>query len=99
MIGGSERVTLRVGEERSITLPAYGGASDWSHSVTGMSSAVSVEKLWTSRPYAEDDEERVGPPPARHMVYRLRGSAPGEAVVTFTAKGGDSRRVEVTVTP
>ncbi len=98
MTAGDERVTLRVGEERSVTLPAYGGASDWSHTVSGMASAVTVEKLWTSRPYAEDDEDRAGPPPARHMVYRLRGSAPGEAVVTFTARGGDSRRVDVTVT-
>ncbi len=91
-----ERLDLRIGEERPVGLPALGPDATWSFDVSGMRSAVDVRKLWTSDPYRDEDDEDA-PFAPREMVFMVRGAAPGEATVRFTADGEDARDVEVRV--
>jgi hypothetical protein len=93
-----ESIVLRVGEERAVGLTPSGGAADWTSMVEGMASAVDVRKMWTSRPYQEDEEEPSEVPP-RRMVFVIRAVAPGEASVVFRASGGGQHRVDVRVEP
>ena len=91
-----ESVVLHVGQEHAVRLRPFGGAADWSVDVQGMASAVDVQKMWTSRPYEEDEEDATSAPP-RVMVFMIRGVAPGEATVRFRAVQGDSHEVAVRV--
>jgi hypothetical protein len=93
-----ESITLRVGQDHAVRLDPHGGASDWSAVVEGMASAVDVRKMWTSRPYEEDEEDPPRVPP-RRMVFLIRGVAPGEARVVFRAASGDEHAVGVRVDP
>ena len=93
-----ESVVLRVGEEHAVRLTPHGGAADWSFRVEGMTSAVDVQKMWTSRPY-EEDEEDAGQAPARAMVFIIHAAAAGEATVRFSAAQGDVCVVAVRVEP
>lgn len=93
-----EPMELKVGEEKPVQLPPAPEGSDWSHDVGGMASAVSVQRMWSSDPYPEDyDEDTPGRP--RRMVFMIRGTNPGRAVVRFTLEGGggEDRTVDVTV--
>jgi hypothetical protein len=91
-----ESIVLRIGEEHAVRLAPHGSASDWSFRIEGMTSAVNVQKMWTSRPY-EEDEEDPGPAPARAMVFIIRAAAAGEATVRFSAVQGDVCEVAVRV--
>jgi hypothetical protein len=93
-----ESIVLRVGQEHAVRLMPHGGAADWSSNVEGMTSAVDVRRMWTSRPYEEDEEDSSGAPP-RHMVFIIRAVAPGEATVHFRAVQGDAHEVAVRVEP
>jgi hypothetical protein len=93
-----ESIVLRVGQERAVRLTPHGGAADWSSVVEGMASAVDVRKMWTSRPYQEDEENPSAAPP-RHMVFVIRGVAPGQSTVVFRAAGGHEHRVAVRIEP
>ncbi len=83
-----ESIVLRVGQEHPVRLTPHEGANDWSFDVDGMTSAVDVRKMWTSRPYEEDEEDRVGTVPPRAMVFIIRAVAAGEATVHFRAVQG-----------
>jgi hypothetical protein len=91
-----ESIILRVGQEHAVRLPPHGGAADWSVNVAGMGSAVDVRKMWTSRPYEEDDEDAQATPP-RFMVFIIRGVAGGDAAVHFRSAWGDEYQVDVRV--
>lgn len=91
-----ESIELRVGREKAVRLMPHGGAADWRFDVHGMTSAVDIRKMWTSRPYEEDEEGPASVPP-RVMVFTIRGVAPGEAIVRFRAVQGDTREVAVRV--
>jgi hypothetical protein len=93
-----ESIVLRVGEEHAIKLRPHRGATDWSSTIDGMTSAVDIRKMWTSRPYEEDEEEAPSTPP-RVMVFIIRAVAPGEATVNFRAVQGDVHEVAVRVEP
>jgi hypothetical protein len=101
----TESMELHLGEERAVHLPslrARGGS--WTVEVGGMSSAVSVRKLWAADPYPEDDwneEAERAARPEPDEVFMVRGANPGSATVRFVPSGGDEepRRVEVTVRP
>jgi hypothetical protein len=93
-----ESIVLRVGEERAVGLAPHGGPADWTSTVEGMASAVDVRKMWTSRPYQEDEEDPSEIPP-RRLVFMIRAVAPGEATVVFRAGAGDEHRVNVRVDP
>jgi hypothetical protein len=94
-----ESIVLRVGQEHAVRLTPHGGAADWSFDIDGMTSAVEVRKMWTSRPYEEDDADPPRPAPPRFMVFTIRGVAAGEATVRFRAVQGDSYEVAVRVDP
>lgn len=94
-----ESIVLHVGQERPVRLRPHSGAADWSFDVDGMTSAVDVRKLWTSRPYEEDEDDPASAAPPRVMVFIIRGAAPGEATVRFRAVGGDTYEVAVRVEP
>jgi len=94
-----ESIVLRVGQEHPVRLTPHEGANDWSFDVDGMTSAVDVRKMWTSRPYEEDEEDRVGTVPPRAMVFFIRAVAAGEATVHFRAVQGDLHEVAVRVEP
>jgi hypothetical protein len=94
-----ESIELRVGQEHPVRLAPGAGASEWNFSVEGMSSAVDVQKMWTSRPYEEDDEDKAGPPPPRAMVFVIRAVAPGDATVRFRSGRGETHDVSVHVEP
>ena len=91
-----ESIVLRVGQEHAIKLRPHHGATDWSSSIDGMTSAVDVRKMWTSRPYEEDEDDAPSAPP-RVMVFIIRAVAPGEATVNFRAVQGDVYEVAVRV--
>ena len=91
-------ITLRVGQDHAVRLPPAGGAEDWSADVTGMASAVDVKRMWTSRPYEEDDEDATAVPP-RAMVFVIRAMGPGEATVRFRSGQGDASSVTIRVVP
>jgi len=91
-----ESIVLRIGAEHAVRLPPHGGAADWSFVVEGMTSAVRVQKMWTSRPY-EEDEEDSGPAPPRAMVFIIHAVAAGEATVRFNSVQGDVCQVAVRV--
>jgi len=93
-----ESIILRVGQEHAVRLPPNGGAADWSVSVAGMASAVDVRKMWTSRPYEEDEEDAQAAPP-RFMVFVIRGVAAGDASVHFQSVRGNEYNVAVGVIP
>ncbi len=93
-----ESIVLRIGGEHAVRLTPHGGAADWSFGVEGMTSAVDVRKMWTSRPY-EEDEEDPGPAPPRAMVFIIHAVAAGEATVRFSAVQGDVCEVAVRVEP
>jgi len=95
----NESIVLRVGQEHPVRLTPLAGAEDWSFSVDGMTSAVDVRKMWTSRPYEEDEDDPASAPPPRAMVFIIRAVAPGEASVRFRAAQGDVHEVEVRVEP
>lgn len=92
-----DSIVLRVGQEHSVSLTPSRQAADWSFRVDGMASAVEVRKLWTSRPYEEDEED--GPPSAkpRAMVFAIRAVAPGDATVRFRSVQGEESEVAVHV--
>jgi hypothetical protein len=92
-----ESIALRVGQEHAVRLAPHGGAADWSFDVNGMTSAVDVQRMWTSRPYEEDDEDRSGSVPPRFMVFIIRAAAPGEATVRFHSVQGELHEVNVRV--
>jgi hypothetical protein len=92
-----ESIVLRLGEEHAVRLTPHGGAADWSFDVAGMTSAVDVRKMWTSRPYEVDEEDPPSAPPPSAMVFIIRGMAPGEATVRFRAVEGDEHEVAVRV--
>jgi hypothetical protein len=94
-----ESVVLRVGQEHAVRLPPHGGAADWSFDIHGMASAVDVRKMWTSRPYEEDEEHPPRPAPPRAMVFVIRAVAAGESTVRFRAVQGDGYQVAVRVEP
>lgn len=94
-----ESIELRVGREKAVRLMPHGGAADWRFDVHGMTSAVDIRKMWTSRPYEEDEENRVGAAPPRAMVFIIRAVAAGEATVRFHAVQGDVYEVAVRVEP
>ena|SRR5437867_10992313 len=94
-----ESIVLRLGEEHAVRLMPHGGAADWSFGIDGMTSAVDVRKMWTSRPYEEDEDDPASAPPPRAMVFIIRAVAPGEASVRFRAAQGDVHEVEVRVEP
>jgi hypothetical protein len=98
----AESMELRLGEERAVHLPSLRGRGGWTAEVDGMSSAVTVRKLWAADPYPEDDwdadaERAARPEPDE--VFMVRGASPGSATVRFVPAGGteEPRRVEVTV--
>ncbi|TMK85881.1 MAG: hypothetical protein E6G44_05645 [Actinobacteria bacterium] len=93
-----ESIRLRVGQERPVRLAPH-AADDWSFRVDGMTSAVDVRKMWTSRPYEEDEEDGPGPRPPRAMVFVIRAMAPGDAAVRFRSAQGDAHDVTVHVEP
>ena len=92
-----ESIVLHVGQEHAVRLRPHGGPDDWSFDIEGMTSAVDVRKMWTSRPYEEDEEDAPSPPPPRVMVFMIRGVAAGEATVRFRAIQGDAYEVTVRV--
>jgi hypothetical protein len=92
-----ESIVLRVGQEHPVRLTPHDGPDDWTFEVGGMTSAVDVRKMWTSRPYEEDDEDRTSAPPPRFMVFIIRGAAPGEATVQFRSVHGESYEADVRV--
>lgn len=94
-----ESIVLRVGQEHALRLAPHDGAADWRFDVEGMASAVEVRKMWTSRPYEEDEEDRVGAAPPRAMVFIIRALAAGEAIVHLRAVQGDVYDVAVRVEP
>jgi hypothetical protein len=94
-----ESVVLRVGQEHAVRLTPRGGAADWSFDVDGMASAVEVRKMWTSRPYEEDEADPPRPAPPRAMVFIIRAVAAGEAIVRFRSVQGDFYEVAVRVEP
>lgn len=81
-----DRMELKLGEEQAVHLPP--GA--WSVEVEGMTSAVSVRRLWPADPYPDDDEEEQGARPAPDVVFMIRGEAPGTANLRFSREGRDS---------
>jgi hypothetical protein len=82
----TETFDLKPGQERPVKLPpAEEGAAGWTYEVRGMASAVEVQKMWTSDPYPEDDEEVSTKP--RYMVFMIRGRNPGRASVRFYRPG------------
>lgn len=97
----AESWQLRLGEERAVKLPAVEPPGGWSAEVSGMESSVGLQKMWPSDPYPEHDEDEDGPSPQRYMVFMVRGVAPGEATVTFTATGEgalpEPRQIDVRV--
>ncbi len=80
-------MTLRLGEERPVRLPAADPGSSWTHEVRGMTSAVHVKRMWTSDPYPEDDEDET-PSRSREMVFMVRARSPGRATIRFSCPGG-----------
>lgn len=94
-----ESIALRVGQEHAVRLMPHGGAADWGFDINGMASAVDIRKMWTSRPYEEDEEDRESAAPPRVMVFIIRAVAPGEASVRFRAIQGDVYEVAVRVEP
>jgi hypothetical protein len=94
-----ESIVLRVGQEHAVRLTPHGGAADWSFDMDGMASAVEVRKMWTSRPYEEDESDPPRPTPPRFMVFLIRAVAAGEATVRFRAVQGDVYEVAVRVEP
>jgi hypothetical protein len=95
----NESIVLRVGQEHPVRLTPLAGAEDWSFSVDGMTSAVDIRKMWTSRPYEEDEDDPSSTPPPRFMVFIIRAVAAGEAIVRFQAVQGDTYEVAVRVEP
>lgn len=91
-----ETVSLRVGQDHAVKLPPRGGSADWSFNVSGVTSSVDVQRMWVSRPYEEDEEDPATAPP-REMVFIIRGTAAGDAVVHFHSVEGDTRDVAVHV--
>jgi hypothetical protein len=94
-----ERMSLVVGEERSVHLPPIAGG-DWTHQVEGMASAIDVRKLWAARPYPEDDDEEDDAAGPQDVVFMVRAVSPGEATLRFVPTGAGSeqpRTVQVTV--
>src|ERR1700737_1125886 len=94
-----ESIVLRVGQEHAVRLAAHDGGADWSFDVEGMTSAVDVRKMWTSRPYEEDEDDPASAVPPRFMVFIIRGAAAGEATVSFRSLHDDGHEVEVRVEP
>ena len=94
-----ESIVLRVGQEHAVKLPPRGGSTDWTFRVQGMTSAVDVRKMWTSRPYEEDEDDPAGPVPPRAMVFVVRAAAAGEATVDFQSVTGDRYHLAVRVEP
>jgi hypothetical protein len=92
-----ESIELRVGEEHAVKLTPHGEDGGWNFGVDGMTSAVDVQKMWTSRPYEEDEVDRTEPAPPRFMVFIIRALAPGRATVRFRAIQGDVHEVVVRV--
>jgi hypothetical protein len=90
-----ESVTLRVGQEHAVRLMPPRSSADWSFSIDGMSSAVEVRKMWTSRPYEEDEEDSFSAAPPRVMVFIIRAVAAGDATVRFRSVQGDAHEVAV----
>ena len=94
-----ESVVLRVGQEHAVRLTPHGGAADWNFRIDGMASAVEVRKMWTSRPYEEDEEDPSRPTPPRAMVLIIRAVAAGMATVRFWEVQGDTYGGAVRVEP
>ena len=94
-----ESIALRVGQEHAVRLAPHDGASDWNFDVDGMASAVDVRKMWTSRPYEEDEDDPASALPPRFMVFIIRAAAAGEATVRFRSVQGDEHSVAVRVEP
>ena len=94
-----DSIVLRVGQEHAVRLMPHGGAADWTFDIDGMDSAVAVRKMWTSRPYEEDEEDLTSPPPPRAMVFIIRAVAAGEATVRLRSVQGDVHEVAVRVNP
>ena len=94
-----ESIVLRVGQEHAVRLTPHGGAADWSFDIDGMASAVEVRKMWTSRPYEEDEVDPARPAPPRAMVFIIRAVAAGDSMVRFRAVQGDGYEVAVRVEP
>jgi hypothetical protein len=82
-----ERWELQLGEERPVKLPVFAPPAEWRAEVSGMQSAVRVQRMWASDPYRDIDEEDEGSAADRReapaMVFMVRGVAPGEATVRF----------------
>ena len=99
----TESWTLRLGEERAVSLPPLEPPASWTSEVSGMRSAVEVTRRWTSDPAFDPDDPDEAEKAARRraMVFAVRGTAPGRATVRFTPTGPGSlpepRSVEVTV--
>src|SRR6266511_5972462 len=94
-----ESIVLRVGQEHPVRLTPHEGAADWSFDIDGMTSAVDVRKMWTSRPYEENEKDRDEAAPPRFMVFIIRAVAAGQATVRFRAVQGDIHEVAVRVEP
>jgi len=94
-----ESIVLRIGQEHPVRLTPHEGADDWSFDIGGMTSAVDVRKMWTSRPYEEDEKDRMEAAPPRAMVFIIRAMAAGEATIHFRAVQGDLHEVAVRVEP
>ena len=98
----SETWTMRLGEERPVKLPVLAPPAGWRADVSGMQSAVRVQRMWASDPYPDDDQDEDGSSSEQpSMVFMIRGAAPGEAVVRFVASGGssaDPREIRISVT-
>lgn len=100
-----ESWTLRLGEERAVQLPPLEPPAQWSAETSGMQSAVTVSRRWTSDPAfdPDDPDDEAEAAARRAMVFLVRAAAPGRATVTFTATGPGSlpepRSIEVTVQP
>jgi hypothetical protein len=94
-----ESMVLRVGQEHAVRLTPRGGAPDWNFDIDGMASAVEVRKMWTSRPYEEDEEDPSMPVPPRAMVFIIRAAAAGAATVLFRSVQGDTYEVAVRIEP
>jgi hypothetical protein len=94
-----ESIVLRRGQDHAVRLRPHEGAAAWTFDIDGMTSAVDVRKMWTSRPYEEDEEDRALGAPPRVMVFIIRAVAAGEATVHFRAVEGDRYEVAVRVEP
>jgi hypothetical protein len=93
---------LRLGQERPVKLAVLQPPGEWEAVVSGMRSAVRVQKLWASDPYSGDDEDNDEPRTQPSMVFMISAVAPGEATVSFAPSGSaadaEPREIRISVT-